>query len=88
MLDLLADFAAGALMINAVPHLAAGMRGELFPSPFASPPGVGDSSPVVNVCWGWCNGVGGLALLAYAPVTIGIEWSFFAAAAGALVGVV
>jgi hypothetical protein len=86
MLNLLADFAAGALLCNSIPHLAAGMRGELFPSPFASPPGQGNSRPIVNVFWGWLNAMGGLALLAYAPVTIGLNATFIAAALGALIG--
>ncbi len=33
---------AGAFLINAVPHLVNGLSGRSFPSPFASPPGVGD----------------------------------------------
>lgn len=86
MLTLFADFAAGALLCNSIPHLAAGLRGELFPSPFASPPGIGNSRPVANVFWGWCNAVAGLALLGYAPVTIGLNPGVFCVAMGALIG--
>ena len=85
-LALLADFGAGAFLCNSVPHLAAGLRGEPFPSPFASPPGVGNSRPVVNVFWGWSNAVAGVALLAYAPVTVGLNASFIAVMLGALAG--
>jgi hypothetical protein len=81
-----ANFAAGALLCNCIPHLAAGLRGELFPSPFASPPGIGNSRPVVNVFWGLINAIGGLLILGYAPVTLGLNPSFIAAALGALVG--
>ena len=59
---------AGALLCNAIPHLAAGLRGERFPSPFAKPRGVGLSSPVVNVVWGSANlFLGVMATLYHAP---------------------
>jgi hypothetical protein len=32
-----------------------GISGKRFPSPFASPPGRGKSSPLVNVVWGMVN---------------------------------
>jgi deazaflavin-dependent oxidoreductase (nitroreductase family) len=52
-----------ALLVNAVPHGVAGVRGEPFPSPFADPPGVGMSPPAVNLAWSAVNAVaGGLAL--------------------------
>jgi hypothetical protein len=57
------SFIAGLLICNAVPHLAAGLRGEPFPTPFAKPPGKGLSAPLVNVVWGWINLFVGLALL-------------------------
>ncbi len=46
---------AGALLVNAIPHLAAGLRGEAFPTPFADPPGKGLSSPLLNFLWGAAN---------------------------------
>ena len=49
----LAYFAAGALLVNGVPHFVNGISGKRFQSPFASPPGVGESPPLVNVLWGW-----------------------------------
>ncbi len=51
----LAYFFGGAFLVNAVPHFVSGVCGRPFPSPFASPPGRGMSSPVVNVLWGFFN---------------------------------
>lgn len=48
-------FAAGFLLANALPHLAQGTTGHAFPSPFASPPSRGMSSPTVNALWGCAN---------------------------------
>ena len=42
-------FFAGAFLVNFVPHFTNGISGRPFPSPFASPPGQGMSSPLVNV---------------------------------------
>ena len=50
-----AYFFGGAFFVNAVPHFVNGVSGRRFPSPFASPPGKGESSPVVNVLWGAFN---------------------------------
>jgi len=58
-----AHFAAGLVLANAVPHFVWGISGEKFQSPFASPPGVGESSPLVNVLWGMTNLVIGYLLL-------------------------
>lgn len=54
---------AGALLCNCIPHLAAGLRGEAFPTPFATPPGKGLSPPLVNFVWGTANLLIGIALL-------------------------
>ena len=54
---------AGLFLCNCIPHLAAGLRGEPFPTPFAKPPGRGNSPPVVNVLWGALNLFAGVALL-------------------------
>ena len=59
----LLDFLAGAFLSNCVPHFVQGISGTPFQSPFAKPPGIGESSPVVNVIWGFANLVGGLLLL-------------------------
>jgi hypothetical protein len=54
-----AYFFGGVFLANALPHLGNGVSGHAFQSPFASPPGVGLSSSVVNVLWGLFNlGVG------------------------------
>ena len=48
----LLQFVAGLFLANGVPHFVQGISGAWFQTPFASPPGVGESSPVVNVLWG------------------------------------
>ena len=48
-------FFIGASLCNCLPHLASGLQGRSFPTPFAKPHGVGDSSPLVNVLWGFFN---------------------------------
>lgn len=59
----LAYFFAGVFLANGVPHFVNGISGRPFQSPFAKPPGVGESSPVINVIWGLINFVIGYALL-------------------------
>ena len=41
--------------VNGIPHFFQGVCGNRFQSPFASPPGVGESSPLINVLWGAFN---------------------------------
>ena len=50
-----AYFFGGAFLANTLPHLINGVSGNAFQSPFASPPGVGLSSSMVNVLWGLFN---------------------------------
>lgn len=52
---LLAYFFGGAFLINVIPHLVAGVMGEAFQSPFATPPGEGLSSSNVNILWSFVN---------------------------------
>ncbi len=59
----LAHFGAGIFLANGVPHFINGISGHQFQSPFASPPGVGESSPLINVIWGMANFVIGFLLL-------------------------
>jgi hypothetical protein len=59
----LAHFVGGALLANAVPHFVNGISGRPFPSPFASPPGRGESPPMVNVAWGTFNAAVGYVLV-------------------------
>jgi hypothetical protein len=51
----LAYFFGGAFIANAVPHLLTGIARRPFPSPFASPPFRGLSSPAVNIAWALGN---------------------------------
>jgi hypothetical protein len=60
---LLAYFFAGAFFANCVPHFVSGVLGRRFPTPFASPPFRGPSSPRVNVLYGLCNLAVAYALL-------------------------
>lgn len=50
-----AYFFGGAFLVNAVPHFVAGVSGSAFQSPFATPPGEGLSSSMVNALWGSFN---------------------------------
>jgi hypothetical protein len=68
------QFLAGALLTNSIPHLVAGLQGAKFQSPFAKPPGVGESSALVNVWWGFANLSGGAALLARFAPTSYVGW--------------
>lgn len=60
-----AYFFGGAFLVNAVPHFVNGVSGRSFPTPFASPPGKGQSSPMVNVLWGTLNLVIGYLLVCH-----------------------
>ncbi len=59
-----ACFFGGVFLANFVPHFVTGVSGRPFPSPFATPPFRGLSSPVVNVLWGLINLAAAYALLA------------------------
>jgi hypothetical protein len=61
----IAHFFAGAFLANGVPHFVQGICGNKFQTPFASPPGVGESSALVNVLWGIANFVIAAVLLRY-----------------------
>ena len=64
----LAHFIADAFLANGVPHFVQGICGNKFQTPFASPRGVGESSALVNVIWGWFNFlVGGVLLRFFLP---------------------
>jgi len=58
-----AYFFGGAFLANTLPHLGNGVSGNPFQSPFASPPGEGLSSSMVNVLWGFLNLVIGYLLV-------------------------
>ena len=79
----LANFFAGAFLCNCIPHLVCGLQGAPFPSPFAKPRGVGDSSPLVNFLWGFFNLLVGGYLLSIDPVVFGINTDFMVLLLGA-----
>ena len=51
-------FVSGALLLNAIPHLVAGVSGRRFESPFGRP-----SSAEVNVLWAAANALAGALIL-------------------------
>lgn len=59
----LACLFGGVFLANCLPHLVAGVSGRSFPTPFATPPFRGPSSPVVNVLWALFNLAVAYALL-------------------------
>ena len=59
----LVHFFAGAFFANGVPHFVQGICGNKFQTPFATPRGVGESSAIVNVLWGFFNIVIGYVLV-------------------------
>jgi len=61
----LLEFLSGMFLANGVPHFVHGVSGAPFQSPFAKPPGVGESSALSNVLWGFGNLVAGFVLLHY-----------------------
>ena len=64
----LLQFVSGLFLANGVPHFVQGISGHRFQTPFASPPGVGESSPVANVLWGFGSLAIGFAILwSFAP---------------------
>ena len=69
---------AGALVCNSIPHLTAGLRGEMFPSPFTVPRGVAPSAPELNVLWGSANLFIGLLLFRH-PAWLGFVIGFVVA---------
>ena len=57
------QFVSGLFLANGIPHFVQGVSGHRFQSPFAKPPGVGESSPLVNTLWGYANLAIGATLL-------------------------
>ena len=82
----LAYFVGGIFLANSVPHLTHGISGKRFQSPFASPPGVGESSPLVNVAWGLANLIIGYVLIfGVGDFRLGISLSAVMVGLGAIV---
>jgi len=80
----IASFFAAVFLCNCIPHLASGLRGESFPTPFAKPRGRGPSTPIVNFLWGAFNFLVGVYLLSRHPVAVDFEPGFLALGLGAL----
>ena len=72
-MNFFSHFLAGALLCNFLPHLAAGLQGQRFPTPWARLRGAKVSSPIENVLWGSFNLGAGIALLHASPIAL--EWS-------------
>ena len=66
-----ACFFSGVFLANLVPHFVQGISGNRFPTPFATPPGKGLSSPTVNVVWSLVNLVAGFFLFRAGNVASG-----------------
>jgi hypothetical protein len=74
----LLQFVSGLFLANGVPHFVQGICGHWFQTPFATPRGIGESSPLVNVLWGFFNLALGFALLwSFAPkgADVALEWA-------------
>jgi hypothetical protein len=84
----LCAFFAGVFLANAIPHLVQGLCGNKFPTPFATPPGKGLSSALVNVIWGLFNAAIGTVLFIHSAIKAETTWlwvTFFVGAA--LIGI-
>ena len=80
------QFVSGLLLANGVPHFVHGISGKRFQTPFAKPPGVGESAPMVNVLWGFANLATGFALLwFFVPSESSSGFSWVLVGLGALV---
>ena len=72
-MSVFAHFLAGVFLANGVPHFVNGISGHRFQTPFASPPAIGESSPIVNVIWGMANFIIGSLLLDVGAFKFGIS---------------
>ena len=78
-------FVGGVFLAKGLPHFVQGICGNRFQTPFASPPGVGESSAAVNVVWGWLNLlIGGLLLRLVFPPLLTPLFDLIVLALGAL----
>ena len=81
----IALFFGGVFLMNAIPHVVAGVLGRAFQTPFATPPGEGLSSSTVNVLWGFLNLAAAWVLLVFVGGFEPQAWSHvLAAGAGGL----
>ena len=70
-------FFAGVFLTNAVPHFVNGISGNGFPTPFATPPGQGLSSPLTNVLWALFNVLAGYLLFRVSRLNSGRKLGLF-----------
>lgn len=77
-----ACFFAGVFLTNVVPHFVQGISGDRFPTPFSHPPGIGLSSPTVNVVWALFNLVVGYILFRAGKVSNGDDLALIVFFAG------
>ena len=75
-------FFGGAFVANFFPHFVHGISGEMFPTPFASPPGRGMSPSTINVLWALLNLIVGYFLLRGAKFSLGNRPTVFVAFLG------
>ena len=65
------------------------VSGHRFQSPFATPRGVGESSPLINALWGFANLAGGIVLLwFFRPQGSGVVAGWIVVASGVLLAAV
>lgn len=65
----LTSFLSGVFFTNSLPHIIHGLDGEMFPTPFANPPGTGLSTPTVNILWALTNIILGYIFFRIAKVS-------------------
>ena len=83
------EFVSGLFLANGVPHFVQGISGNRFQSPFGSPPGVGESSPLSNALWGFGNlAVGFVLLWFFGPQGSEVEVGWILVGLGALLAAV
>jgi hypothetical protein len=78
-------FFGGAFLANFVPHFVNGVSGSPFQSPFASPPGEGLSSSMVNAVWGMLNAFVAYLLLGRVGKLNLKDWGHFAVVAAGII---
>ncbi|WP_213805356.1 hypothetical protein [Granulicella sp. dw_53] len=68
---------SGALLCNCIPHLASGLRGERFPTPFTMLSATRTSSPLQNFLWGATNLSVGLTILMRRLIGLNVPPKFY-----------
>jgi hypothetical protein len=77
-------FFAGVFAVNILPHYIHGIIGQPFPTPFATPPGEGLSSPVVNVLWALINFLISFSIFYFAKIGQRKKWIWVAVFIGGM----